>query len=143
MEVDWLTRLIAIYGAILATFTQVSHLWKDRVKIRVSAYYETTTDAGVTRITSWIVRATNAGRRTVTVKGAFVYEGKEKRFITANTKRLSMLEPTQEIDLRHDPKLVTDRTTRLGVFDTDGREWTLPRKRLNNLKRSAYQQESE
>jgi hypothetical protein len=133
MEVDWFTRSIAIYGAALATITQASQLWKDRVKVRVGAFYETTIDAGVTRHFALIVRATNVGRRSVTVKGVFVHEGKEKRFYPAK-KPSNALEPTQEINLRYDPELVTDKTTRLGVFDTEGREWVIHRRHLKDLK---------
>jgi hypothetical protein len=135
MEVDWFTRSIAIYGAALATITQASQLWKDRVKVHVGAFYEATSDAGVIRLSALIVRATNIGRRSVRVKGVFVHEGKEKRFITAR-KPSNTLEPTQEIELRYDPELVTDRITKLGVFDTEGREWALHRRYLKDLKKN-------
>jgi hypothetical protein len=69
MEVDWFTRSIAIYGAALATITGASQLWKDRVKVRVGAFYETISDAGGTRPTTLIVRATNVGRRSVESEG--------------------------------------------------------------------------
>jgi hypothetical protein len=146
MEVDWFTRSIAIYGAALATITGVSQLMKDRIKVKVGAFYETTSDAIGTRPTALIVRATNVGRRSVGVKGAFAHQGKEKRFITANArpgKPSNTLEPTQEIDLRYQHGLVTHKTTKFGVFDTEGREWVLPRRRLKNLKRfiAPYQQQ--
>jgi hypothetical protein len=137
MEVDLWARGTAVYGAVLSTVLGLYALRKDRVKVRVGAFCETTSDAGVTRLSALIVRATNVGRRSVTVKGVFVREGKERRSITLSTrpgKPSNTLEPTGEIDLRYDPELVTERTTKLGVFDTEEREWALSRKHLKNLK---------
>jgi hypothetical protein len=140
MEVDLWARGTAVYGAVLSTLLGLYALRKDRVKVRVGAYYELTSDAGATRLSALIVRVTNVGRRSVTVKGVYVREGKEKRFITLSTRQgnpSNTLEPTREIDHRYEPALVTERTTKLGVFDTEEREWALSRKLLKNLKRGA------
>jgi hypothetical protein len=139
MNVDLWARGIAIYGAALATFTQASKLWKDRAKVRVGAYVETMSDACASRLFALIVRATNVGGKVVTVKGVFVHKGKEKRFVTASTKPgkpPDMLDPTQEVDPRYSPELVTEKTTKLGVFDTEGKGCALPRKHLRELKRN-------
>ncbi len=119
MEVDLWARGTAVYGAILSTALGLYALRRDRVKVRVGAYFELTSDAGVTRLSVLIVKATNVGRRSVTVKGVFVCEGKERRFITFSTrlgKPSNTLEPTSEIDHRCEPAVVTERTTKLGYL---------------------------
>jgi hypothetical protein len=85
MEVDLWARGTAVYGAVRSTVLGLYALRKDRVKVCVGAYYELTSDAGVTRLSALIVIATNVGRRSVTVKGVFVREAKERRFITLST----------------------------------------------------------
>jgi hypothetical protein len=140
MEVDLWARGTAVYGAVLSTVLGLYAFRKDRVKVRVGAYYELTSSAGLTRLSTLIVRVTNVGRRSVTVKGVFVREGKERRLIPLSTrpgKPLDTLEPTREVNHRYEPALVTERTTKFGVFDTEEKEWALSRKHLKNLKRSA------
>jgi hypothetical protein len=140
MEVDWWTRGTAIYGAVLATVVGISQLLKDRAKVSVGAVFELVTDAGSTRIEFLVVKATNVGRRTVTIKGIFTCEGKSKRFWgPSSARRLpKTLEPTEEIEERMKGLLARiEKITTMGVFDTEGREWRLSRKRLNQLKKAA------
>jgi hypothetical protein len=105
MEVDWWTRGTAIYGAVLATGVGISQLLKDRAKVSVGAMLELVTDAGSTRIEFLVVKATNVGRRTVTIEGIFTCEGKSKHFWGPRSARKfpKMLEPTQEIAERMSP----------------------------------------
>jgi hypothetical protein len=140
MEVDWWTRGTAIYGAVLATVVGISQLLKDRAKVSVGAMLELLTDAGSTRLEFLVVKATNVGRRTVTIKGIFTCEGKSKRYweLSSVRKFPKMLEPTEEIAERMKGlAAIIEKITTVGVHDTEGREWRLPRKRLNQLKKAA------
>ena len=124
MEVDWWTRGTAIYGAVLATVVGISQLLKDRAKVSVGAMLELLTDAGSTRLEFLVVKATNVGRRTVTISSV--------------RKFPKMLEPTEEIAERMKGlAAIIEKITTVGVHDTEGREWRLPRKRLNQLKKAA------
>jgi hypothetical protein len=138
-EVDWWTRWLAIYGAVVATaggIIQFLEHQKDRARISVSAMFAH--DGNDPHRIKFLVSATNIGRQAVTVKGIASREGKAN-FLWAKPMNFpKLLQPTEEVlEWSNNLKFITDKTTELYVLDTNGNEWKLPKKKLNRLKKSA------
>jgi hypothetical protein len=139
MGVDWWTRGLAIYGAVVATAAGTIQLLehrKDRAKIRVSAMFARENNPSIPL--KFLVKATNIGTRPVTVQGIATREGKDQYFWVNARYLPKLLQPTEEVaELSANLTFITDKTTELCVFDPGGKEWKLPKKRLNELKKSA------
>jgi hypothetical protein len=136
---NWLTPAIAIYGGALSTWVGIQQWKKERPQIRVAAFIgiALSPTTRVVKEQQVVVKMTNSGRRNVTLKGVFIHRGKDVHLFTQHKSLPKTLEPTQEIAEIYGTNLLAAETTRLGAYDTEGREWTVPRKQLASLKKKA------
>jgi hypothetical protein len=142
MAVDWWTRGIAIYGAILSTaggiFQFIRHR-QDGARLKVAwGYYEgePATPSSGPIDPYYSVIATNIGRQPVTLKGVRVYK-QDGTFEAFSNHRFEVkTEPSEEARMTFLPPYLAQLAAgkQIRVLDTEGREWPLEKRKLKLLK---------
>lgn len=151
------TKIVAIYGALVATFTLGWNVFRDlhdRARVRLSAMVghsvknaivahafaaEQWPDTFNGLSPSLFLTMTNIGRRTVILQGWAIRTdrrrtGKENFTYPLDVLPLTLKEGEYAVEHTDDLSLLIDGATKIYAWDTHGKKWSLPWREFRKLR---------